>query len=86
MWFVYVLYSNIFKRSYVGFSSNVSERLEKHNSGSVSSTKSFCPWEIVYQEEFEAESLARKREKYFKSSAGRRKLKKIFDDLGLNDQ
>ncbi len=32
----------------------------------------FCPWEIIHAEIFETRIEARKREKYFKSAAGRR--------------
>ena len=85
MWSVYVLYSKNFKKSYVGFSANVLELLVKHNSGRVTSTKKYRPWEVIYEEKCESELLARKREKYYKSSAGRRRLKKIFTDLGYND-
>ncbi len=55
-----------------------------HNSGKVFSTKKFVPWEIIYSEKIGSYSDARRREKYFKSSAGRRKMKELFDEKGLN--
>jgi putative endonuclease len=84
MFSVYVLYSKVFKKTYVGFSGNVIERLAQHNAGRVISSKKYRPWEIIFEEKSESELIARRREKYYKSAAGRRKLKKIFDDLGLN--
>ena len=72
MYCVYIIYSVDFKRYYVGLSSNVSQRLETHNLGVVKSTKAFCPWIIIHTEIFETRIEARKREKYFKSAAGRR--------------
>ena len=84
MFGVYVLYSKIFKKSYVGYSGNITERLATHNAGNVISTKKYRPWEVVFEEKCETESIARQREKYYKSSSGRRKLKQIFDGLGLN--
>ena len=55
-----------------------------HNDGKVVSTKKYRPWEIVYEEKFDDHKEVRRREKYFKSGAGRRKMKLIFDDLGIN--
>ncbi len=42
------------------------------------------PWRIVFEEEIETYEEARKREKYYKSGAGRRKIKTIFDALEMN--
>ena len=72
MYFVYILYSIKFDRYYVGLSANLDERLKTHNSKKVKSTKAFVPWKIVHFEEYESRNDAREREKYLKSSAGRR--------------
>jgi putative endonuclease len=42
------------------------------------STRPYAPFQIVYFEEFPTREQAIKREKYFKSSAGRRFLKKVI--------
>ena len=73
--FAYVLYSADYKRFYKGCCEDLTERLKQHNHGHTKSTKPFIPWEIVYFEEFEIRDDARKREKYFKTAAGRRYLK-----------
>ncbi len=75
---VYILYSPEYQRFYVGISKNVSRRLAEHNRGSVRSTKPFNPWELVYQENHPTVELARVREKYFKSAAGRKWRKKYL--------
>jgi len=41
------------------------------------SIRPYLPFEIVYSETFDSEKEAIEREKYFKSAAGRRFLKKI---------
>jgi len=82
---IYILFSETFKRTYVGFSEDPSKRLEAHNSGKVISTKKYMPWRIVYLEEFSDYNEVRKKEKYYKSGAGRRKIRVIFDELGLNN-
>jgi len=81
---IYILFSDAFRKTYVGFSENPLERLETHNSGAVASTKKYRPWRIVFQEEIDGYKEARKRELYYKSGAGRRKIKSIFDNLGIN--
>ena len=82
---IYILYSIAFKKTYVGFSEDPLERLQTHNSGAVSSTRKYKPWKIVFEEEVDGYKEARKRELYYKSGAGRRKIKSIFDSLGINN-
>ena len=36
------------------------------------------PWEIIHIEEFEDQTEAINKEKYYKTASGRRKLKKIL--------
>ena len=54
------------------------ERLKQHNSGMKASIKPFTPFEIIYFEEFETRIEAIAREKYFKSTSGRRFLVKLI--------
>jgi len=77
--YVYVLKSKVAKKSYVGMTSNIERRLEEHNSGKNFYTKRYLPWEILHMEEFVNLEEARKREKYLKSTSGRRFLKKLFN-------
>ena len=72
----YILYSPSFKRYYKGHCKNIKERIKEHNSGKTKSTKAFIPWKLVYQEEFNTRENAIARERYFKTAAGRRFLKK----------
>ena len=77
MFFVYILYSSNYERYYVGQTNDLSDRLRRHNSGYVRSTKYYAPWELVYFEEFETRAQAMKREsalKGLKSSFALRKL------------
>ncbi len=76
MFYTYVLKSLNFDFYYKGHCQNLSERLMQHNSGMTTSIKKFIPFEVVYFEEFEIREKAIDREKYFKTAAGRRYLKK----------
>jgi putative endonuclease len=60
---------------YKGHSENIDKRLVQHNSGMTTSIKKFAPFKVVYFETFNTREEAIKREKYFKSAAGRRYLK-----------
>jgi len=77
-YYSYVIYSFKYKRFYKGHCENLDERLKQHNAGYTKSTKAFIPWRIVYYETFESRAEAIAREKYFKSAAGRRFLKKVI--------
>ena len=77
MYLSYVIYSKSHNRFYKGHCRNLKVRINEHNSGSTKSTKPFIPWIIYYFEEFKTENESIKREKYFKTAAGRRFLKKI---------
>lgn len=83
MHYLYVLKSINARKSYVGITDNIARRLNEHNSGLSFHTKKYCPWELIYKEEFNNRIEARKRELYFKTAAGRRFIKKhVFCTLG----
>jgi putative endonuclease len=42
--FLYILYSERLDRYYIGSTNNLSRRIEEHNRGQTTSTKSGCPW------------------------------------------
>ncbi len=78
--FVYVLKSLNKSKGYVGMTNDLGRRLSEHNSGQNSYTKRYMPWKMIYHEEYVNLEEAGKREKYLKSSAGRRYLKKVFSE------
>ena len=78
MWYVYLLKSVSFRKSYVGCTDNVKRRLDEHNSGKSLFTKRFKPWQVLKVEEFRTYKDARKRERFYKSGIGRQEMKKLF--------
>ena len=78
MFFAYVLKSVNYDFYYKGHCENLNERIIQHNSGMTESIRSYIPFKIVYVEEFLTREEAIKREKYFKTAAGRRFLKKVL--------
>jgi putative endonuclease len=80
---VYLLYSDIHSRTYIGQTSNLEKRLERHNKGFVISTRLFKPWRIIYSEEFASRSEAIRREKWFKTGSGRTQIQSKLVELGI---
>jgi putative endonuclease len=77
MAYVYILKSINFRKTYTGSTSRtLDQRLSEHNSGLSTYTKRYLPWELIYFEEYDNLTEARLREKYLKSAAGRRFIKK----------
>ena len=76
--YVYVLISERTGFKYVGQCRDLQKRLKEHNSGKVRSTRSYRPLKKAYVEEVDSRTEALKREKYFKSSFGRKKLKQYL--------
>jgi len=76
--YVYVLQSLKDKQFYVGFTKNLSRRLEAHNKGLVPSTRNRIPLELVYWEGCLNQIDATLREKYLKSSWGKRYIKNFI--------
>jgi len=75
---VYVLYSLKDGNLYIGCSSNLKERLTSHFHGYSKSTACRRPFRLIFCEYFLSKSDALRREKYFKTDAGKRSLKLIM--------
>lgn len=75
MHYVYVLQSRKDRDFYVGYTSDLKKRKLEHDKGFVSSTKNRRPFDIVYYEACINQQDATHREKYLKSSWGKRYIK-----------
>ncbi|MFZ0454922.1 MAG: GIY-YIG nuclease family protein [Ignavibacteriaceae bacterium] len=74
-YFVYILQSDKDKQFYVGFTTDLKKRLEQHNHGKAKSTRFRRPLRLVYCEIGLDLSDALHREKYLKTSYGKRYIK-----------
>ena len=81
MYYIYILKSINYKKSYVGKTTDIVRRLHEHNTGKSIYTSRYKPWELIYKEVFKTEKEAINKEKYYKSKKGRKEMKKIFDKL-----
>jgi putative endonuclease len=72
---VYILFSQKDHLLYTGFTTNIEKRIKDHNDGKTISTARRRPLELVFCEFYLFETDARKREMYFKTTAGKKAIK-----------
>ena len=73
--YVYVLRSTSDQMFHVGFTKNLPKQIRDHNNGLVPATKRRIPFDLVYWEGCLNQTDATRREKYLKSSWGKRYIK-----------
>lgn len=83
-YFVYILYSPLVDRYFVGKTSNLEKSLRRHNTGKNKHTKTGLPWKLMYKEPFESDDAAREKEIQIKSSGSREELVEFIQD-GSNE-
>ena len=66
---------------YKGFTEDLKRRLEEHNQGRVNSTKNYRPLILIGYEAYKLKSDAIRREKFLKTTEGRRLLKQQLRDI-----
>ena len=79
MFYVYILHSESFDRYYIGQTNNLVDRIRRHNSGYVKSTKAYKPWEVVYSETFQSRGDSISRESYLKSLKSKTAIKELIE-------
>jgi putative endonuclease len=76
--FVYILYSSKCNRYYIGYSSDVEARLQRHNGGMVTATRNCIPYVLKQAKEFGTEAEARREELRIKRMKSRIYLEKLI--------
>ena len=69
MYYVYIL-KHVNDTYYIGFSSNLKQRIQNHLDGKVGQTKSLRPLKLVYYSAFKDKKKALDFEKYLKTNSG----------------
>jgi putative endonuclease len=75
MFYVYVLKSLTDAGLYIGCTGDLKNRIKAHNSAKIESTRKRLPIELIYYEACLSKGDAFRREKYLKTTYGRRYLK-----------
>lgn len=71
MYYVYLLKSiKDSSKTYIGFTTNIEQRLETHNSGGSIHTRQYRPWKLITYIAFDSEEKAVEFEKYIKTGSG----------------
>ena len=77
---VYILFSVLKNKYYIGFTSDLKERLIRHNQKSKGFTGSVNDWKVVYTENYNTKEEATKREIQIKSWKSRIKIEKLIQE------
>ncbi len=77
MYTVYAISSKSRNYIYVGLTSNLGKRLERHNKGYEKTTRPYAPFNLIFTEECIDRPNARIREKYWKSGIGKQQLRNL---------
>jgi len=80
--YVYILLNEAKTRTYTGVTDDVKKRLREHNEGKVTSSRPYRPYRVICTEEFKTLSEARQKERFYKSTTGRRRLKEMLFGIG----
>ena len=77
MFTVYAIKSSDRNYIYVGMTSDLEARLNRHNEGYERTTRAYRPFVLIHKEVFATRAEAREREKALKSGAGKEFLKAL---------
>jgi putative endonuclease len=83
---VYILESINNRELYIGYTKDLKKRFDEHNQGLNSSTKRYLPWKIIYYEACLNKKDAIRRERYLKTSQGRRLIKRRIKEYLFNNK
>jgi len=82
MFTVYVLFSPKFDKIYVGYTSDLKQRVLSHNDlANKGWTIKYRPWKLIYHEEYLTKTKAMFREKELKSHKGRDFIRSIVQRI-----
>ena len=80
-YFVYILYSPIFNKFYIGQTQDIETRLISHNETAENSyTSKYRPWELVYCLPVESRNLAMRIEKCIKAQKSKEFIKGLLEE------
>lgn len=78
MYYFYILRSLKNGKLYLGYTPNLKERLKSHSNGENKATKPNTPYELVFYSAFKNKDDAINCEKYFKTTAGWKRIHKML--------
>jgi putative endonuclease len=79
MYYFYILYSPTLDRYYIGHTSNIEERISKHNTNHKGFTGKANDWRLIYKEQYKSKSDAYKRERIVKAWKNRNRIEALIN-------
>ena len=79
MFYTYILFSPGIDRFYIGCTSNIEERLKKHNNKNKGFTNQANDWCVVYSKTFSTKQEALNLEKQIKSWKSKTRIRKLIN-------
>ena len=80
MFYCYILYSKKLGKYYIGSTSNLQGRLQRHNTSNHGFPSTGKPWELRYSENFETKQEAMQRELQLKKWKNRDLLEELIQN------
>ncbi len=77
-YYFYIIYSNNINGYYFGHTSNLEERIRKHNANHKGYTGKTNDWELVYSESYPTKSKAYARERQVKKWKNRKRIEQLM--------
>ena len=78
MFHTYIIYSESINKFYIGYTHNLTLRIERHNNGWGKFSSKGIPWELVYSETFSSKANAIKRENEIKKKKSRKYIESLI--------
>ncbi len=79
-YFVYIIQSQKDASFYIGYTSDIEQRIQKHNKATTGYSSRKAPWKLVYFEECEDKTAAIKRERFIKNQKSKEFILRLIAD------
>lgn len=76
MYYVYVIKSKKYGNIYIGYSTNLKQRIIDHNAGKSTYTNKYKPWVLLSYFAFSDKNVALDFERYLKTASGKAFMRK----------
>lgn len=78
---MYIIYSISINKYYIGITSNLDQRIRKHNSNHKGFTGRANDWELKYCENYDSKNEAKRREEQIKSWKSRDAIEQLINSI-----
>jgi putative endonuclease len=83
IFYVYIIFSEILNKYYIGYTSNIKERIRKHNSNHKGFTGKNNDWKLKHLEPFDNKIQAILREKQIKNWKSRTAIERLIQQNNI---